>query len=386
MPKTIRNSVYSLATKDDSAELTLYGDIVETVPTDWWTGKPVEGEFITLDTFLQDLDTVKGKKSLAIRLNSYGGDAGVSNTIHNRLRELSKDGTALTCTVDGVAMSGGSLIMCACDTVRVNPSSLIMIHKCWSDLWGSYNADELRDMARTQDAWDNAQIEIYHRKTGIGKTQLSHMMSDTTYMTGREAVEKGFADELIEDEEPVAIAASANGRVLFAKGRAYHLPAGVFAPDSIPTVTPAAQAADEANTQTAEAVEGGKPMTLAEFLAQNPEAQAEINSSVAEAQKAERERVAAIDKIAHLFPAEMVQEAKYGTTACTAEDLAYRGAIEAANTGRSFLSNLAADHKESGVENVSATPAPQNESPEVDAAAAARAAMERFKAMKKEAR
>ena len=127
-------------------------------------------------------------------------------------------------------------------------------------------------------------------------------------------------------------------------------------------------------------------MTLAEFLAQNPEAQAEINSSVAEAQKAERERVAAIDKIAHLFPAEMVQEAKYGTTACTAEDLAYRGAIEAANTGRSFLSNLAADHKESGVENVSATPAPQNESPEVDAAAAARAAMERFKAMKKEAR
>ena len=358
---------------------------METVPVDWWTGEPITGDFITLDTFLSDLETVKGKKSLSIRLNSYGGDAGVSNTIHNRLRDLAREGTALTCTVDGVAMSGGSLIMCACDTVRVNPSSLIMIHKCWTELWGSYNADELRTMARTQDAWDNAQIEIYQRKTGIGKTQLAHMMSDTTYMTGREAVEKGFADELIE-EEPVAIAASANGRVLFAKGRSYRLPAGVFAPDSIPTVTPAAQAADEANIQTAVAVEGGNPMTLAEFLAQNPDAQAELSGSVAEAQKKERERVAEIDKIAHLFPAEMVQEAKYGATACTAEQLAYRGAIEAAKSGRNFLSDMAADHKESGAENVSATPAPQTESAEVDPAAAAREAMKRYTAMKKEAR
>ena len=246
-------------------------------------------------------------------------------------------------------------------------------------------------MARTQDAWDAAQVEIYQRKTGNGKTQLSHMMSDTTYMTGREAVEKGFADELIEDEEPVAIAASANGRVLFAKGRAYHLPAGVFAPDSIPTVATAAQvpttqAADEANTQTAEAVEGGYPMTLAEFLAQNPEAQAELNGSVAEAQKKERERVAEIDKIAHLFPAEMVQEAKYGANACTAEKLAYRGAIEAAKSGRTFLADLEADHKESKAEEVGAVPAPSAESTGMTAEEDAKAAVQRFKAMKKEVR
>ena len=127
-------------------------------------------------------------------------------------------------------------------------------------------------------------------------------------------------------------------------------------------------------------------MTLAEFLAQNPDAQAELSGSVAEAQKKERERVAEIDKIAHLFPAEMVQEAKYGATACTAEQLAYRGAIEAAKSGRNFLSDMAADHKESGVENVSATPAPQTESAEVDPAVAAREAMKRYTAMKKEAR
>ena len=65
-----------------------------------------------------------------------------------------------------------------------------------------------------------------------------HMMSDTTYMTGRVAVEKGFADELIEDAEPVAIAASADGRILYVHGRTIHFAPGMFAPDTIPTVTP----------------------------------------------------------------------------------------------------------------------------------------------------
>ena len=38
------------------------------------------------------------------------------------------------------------------------------------------------------------------------------MMGDTTYMTGRDAVAKKFADTLI-DEEREPIAASADGRV-----------------------------------------------------------------------------------------------------------------------------------------------------------------------------
>ena len=127
----IKRAAYAMATADgQSAEITMYGDIYEQQPTDWW-GDPVEGQFITLTEFLEDLGQIAACKDITIRMNSYGGDAGVSNTIHNRLRELARGGAKLTCVVDGVAMSGGSLIMCACDTVKVNPSSLIMIHKCW---------------------------------------------------------------------------------------------------------------------------------------------------------------------------------------------------------------------------------------------------------------
>ena len=134
-------------------------------------------------------------------MNSYGGDAGASNMIHNRLRELARNGTKLTCIVDGAAMSGGSLIMCACDTVRVNPSSLIMIHNAGPSCGAATTPTSCREQATQQDAWDKMQMEVYTRKTGLSTTVISHLMADTTYMTGREAIDKGFADELIEDAE-----------------------------------------------------------------------------------------------------------------------------------------------------------------------------------------
>lgn len=275
-PVNIRKNAYAMETEDgNSAEITMYGDIYEQQPKNWY-GDPIEGQFITLTEFLSDLERLSKCKEITIRMNSYGGDAGVSNTIHNRLRELARDGATLSCVVDGVAMSGGSLIMCACDHVRVNPSSLIMIHKCWTFLFGGYNADELREQAAQQDAVDRMQIEIYKRKTGLSETVLSHMMRDTTYMTGREAAEKGFADEVIEDAEPLDIAASADGRMLFVGGRQMHLAPGMFAPDTIPTVTP--EAADPALINKTQPVQtggqnGGKTMAknLEELRSENPE-------------------------------------------------------------------------------------------------------------------
>ena len=236
-PLDIKKSVYALASADgDSAELTMYGDIYETWPKDWWTGEPLEGNFITLDEFLDDLYEIRDAKRLTIRMNSYGGDANVANVIHNRLRELSRGGMAITCIVDGVAMSGGSLIMCACDSVEVNPSSLIMIHNCWSFLFGGYNAEELLKQAEALEAVDRMQAAVYERKTGLKQSEILGMMAETTYMTGREAVEKGFADALIEDAEPLSIAASADRRTLYVGSRALHLAPGMRAPAALEAI------------------------------------------------------------------------------------------------------------------------------------------------------
>lgn len=382
--------VYAMATTDgQSAEITMYGDIYEQRPTDWF-GNPVEGEFVLLSDFMEDLEQIASCKEITIRMNSYGGDAGVSITIHNRLRELARGGANLTCIVDGVAMSGGSLIMCACDTVKVNPSSLVMIHKCWTFIFGGYNADEMRELAARNDAWDKAQISIYKRKTGMSDTVLSRMMSETTYMTGGEAMDKGFADEVLEDAEPLGIAASADGRCLFVRGRALHLAPGMFAPDNIPTVNPEASAPDMTNMPRQAKTTGGKEgktmaKNLDELRAENPdlaeqlmaEAKAAVSAaaqtsaaaaSAATVQQAaetaeddpvqiERKRIQDIDALASLYDAETIQAAKYGPDACTAQEMAYRAAQKAAKTGKSYLASMVDDTKDSGAQDVGAASA-----------------------------
>lgn len=383
MKVNIKKPVYAMTSVDgQSAEITMYGDIYETQPVDWWTGEPVEGQFIILTEFLDDLKQISGCKNITIRMNSYGGDAVVAITIHNRLREMAQNGADLTCIVDGVAMSGGSLIMCACDTVRVHPSCLIMIHKCWASLWGGYNADELRELAKTYDAYDKAQVSIYKRKTGLSETVLSHMMGDTTYMTGSQAVEKGFADELIDNAEPLNIAASADGRSLFVRGRQCHLTPGMYAPDTIPTVTPEASAAVETNKPPAQTGKGGNNMNPEELRAQHPDVAAQlvegvravIEASCATTQtpkatnptpapatsgeddpvQAERQRLQEIDALAGLFDADTVNAAKYGDNACSAQEMVYRAAQAAAKQGKKFLTDLNADTDDSGASSVGA--------------------------------
>ena len=369
----------------ENAELTMYGEIVESQPINWWTGELIEGSYIIQSEFLEDLKSLAGAKTLTIRMNSVGGDAGVSILIHNRLRELATQGMELTCIVDGVAMSGGSLIMSACDTVLVNPASIVMIHKCWSSLWGGYNADELKELAARNEAWDKAQVSIYKRKCGLSDMVISNMMAKTTYMTGTEAVEKGFANKVLEDAAPLDIAASADGRSLFVRGRQFHLTPGMFAPDTIPTVTPEAAAPVEANNQKPAQTggqNGGNIMakTLEELRKEDPalaeqlmaEARAAVSASGAPAApaapptpsaqgsvdvdpvQAERQRLQDIDALAGVFDAETIKAAKYGEHPCTAKEMVYAAAQKAAQQGQKFLAALVADTDSSGAQAVGA--------------------------------
>ena len=358
---TKTNHAYAIDRKDDEATLTLYGEIVEQVPVDWWTGEPVEGSFIALDEFLKDIENLIGVKKLTLRIHSYGGDAAVSITIHNRIRELARTGAEITAIVDGVAMSGGSLIMCACDHICVNPSSLVMVHNCISLLFGYYNANEMTEQAKQMTKWDEAQASIYARKTGMSEEAVLAMMAETTYMTGREAVERGFADELIEDAEPLQIAASADGRSVYVGSRQIHLAPGAFAPDFIPTrITE--EKTPIPNTQDSHNDEGGDSM--ADIINATPilPQTEQINpGAISEAVQAERTRIREIDEIASLYSDELVREAKYGESACDARELAYRAACEQARKGQGFLSALDADADASGSAQVGAAAAPAEE-------------------------
>lgn len=94
---------------------------------------------------------------------------------------------------------------------------------------------------------------------------------------------------------------------------------------------------------------------LEELRKENPELAAQVekevkaatladsDSAAKQAAEEERGRIAEIDRIAGLFNDDVVNEAKYGDKACSAQEMAYRAAVKAAETGSDFMKNLKED-------------------------------------------
>ena len=56
-----------------------------------------------------------------------------------------------------------------------------------------------------------------------------------------------------------------------------------------------------------------------------------------------------------------IQAAKYGENPCTAQEMAFRAAMEMAKQGKSFMNQLQADYKESGADGVGSAPASEED-------------------------
>lgn len=354
---------------DDEGEITLYGDVVSQQPVDWWTGEPEPGLFISPEGFMEDLAAVKDKSKITVKLNSCGGDLYTGIAIHNALKALSGE---VNVVVEGIAASAASVIMCAGDTVTVYPGSLIMIHGVSVMLRDYLNIQDMKQLMKGMDASERAVAEIYNAKTGIETDTLRGMMSKETWFTGREALEKGFADTLKEDEAEPEMSMSKDKKVLFCNGVRHNIEGLHNVPGTIPVVahaTPPAVKPGVNKNHTANAAKnkgGNTPMTIEELRVAYPELCAQIEQNAvnaaqtqanAEAVTAERQRLEAIDSIAASIPdPNLVHEAKYGEKPCTAQELCFRVMQQSAASGQQFLTNYKADGDASGAANVGAAP------------------------------
>lgn len=352
---------------EDEGEITLYGDVMSQQPVDWWTGEPEPGLYITPEGFMEDLAAVKDKGHITVKLNSCGGDLYTGIAIHNALKALSGE---VNVVVEGIAASAASVIMCAGDTVTVYPGSLVMIHGVSVVLWDSLNIQDMKQLIKGMDASERAVAEIYDGKTGLGVDTLRSMMTKETWMTGREALDKGFADAIKEDENNPDMSMSHDRKVLYVNGVGHNVEGLRNIPGTIPLqrAKPAARpAANKRPTNKAAKPEGGKNhMTLDELKAQEPDLVSQIEQAATNAAKAqtntdavtaERQRLAAIDSIASSIPdQQMVYDAKYGDNPCTAQELCFRVMQQSAAAGQQFLANYAADGATSGAASVGAAP------------------------------
>ena len=355
---------------DDEGEITLYGEVVSSQPTDWWTGEALPGLYITPEGFLEDLETVKGKSKITVKLNSVGGDLYTGIAIHNAIKGLAGTKKII---VEGIAASAASVIMCSGDEVAVYPGSLVMIHGVSGLFYDYYNITELKQVIKGFDAAERAIAEIYSAKTGTDVETLRSMMTKETWMTGKEAIDKGFANTLLEGSDPQMVM-SADKSVLLVNGIKHSIKGLHNIPGSIPvkSVSPAAPKSSAAGIEKPINQGGKKTMTLEEMRQQYPELVAQIEAAAQatatnEAITAERNRIRDIESIeAAVGDPQLVADAKYGEKPCTAAELSLKAMQKQAKLGTQHLDNSAKDFKASGAEGVGAAPNSGNKDDETD--------------------
>ena len=97
----------------------------------------------------------------------------------------------------------GSVIAMACDTLIMPENAMMMIHRPWGIQGG--DADSMRRYAELLDKVEDTLVTAYTTKTGKSADEIKTMLAAETWLTGAEAVEQGFADQLAQ---PLQMAAS----------------------------------------------------------------------------------------------------------------------------------------------------------------------------------
>ena len=347
--------------KGYEADVYLYGEVVESRPFNPWTGKKAEGNFIELSGFLKDFERLKTMDKVTFRINSVGGEVYSGIAIYNHIRELK--GYTVT-KVDGLAASAASVIFQAGEERVMNSGAQMMIHGASSMLFGYYNLADIAEVKQALESINNSIAKIYSNYSPKSERELLEAMKRTTWLTADEAVEWGLADSVSDTKAAERKVAVWNKNALMGMGMM--LPVGYEwedsekeedktmdikelkekYPDLVDEIRKEVKA--EADTMMNEA------QAKAETVLKEVESKhvSEMENTVTEALKKDRERMKEIDSIADIVgDRALVEKAKYEDN-MTAEQLALYAMKAQAKAGEAFLKKREADLKTAGVENV----------------------------------
>ena len=367
------NQAYMIAKSDNGhhVDINLYGEVVQKTPIDWWTGEAVDGLYISLNDFLKDLDSLKDADSVTFHINSIGGDVSAGLSIYNRIRALNAETTTI---VDGLAASAASVIAQAGDKRLVSLGAQTMIHGASTLMVGYYNDQDLQRVDEGIKTVNKSLADLYAERSGKDSAEILEMMEAETWMTPDEAVENGFADEVIGREEPIVDKVEGMKNALVVNGVLHRFGKIPLPSMSVNSTLAQSQIVSGSEPPTIDnslhSKEGGNlKMTLEEMRESYPElvkqiedeavsaactkSEADVQASVQDALKAERERIKEIDSIAQMVgDPEMVNKAKYEEPV-NASELALKAMQAQQAAGNTYVRNRAEEMKET--EDVTAT-------------------------------
>ena len=162
-----------------NGELLLYGFVGES----YW------GEGFTALEVQEALTEHGWSNDVTVRVNSGGGYIDDGIAIYNALTAHKGQ---VTMIVDAVAASAASVIAMAGDEIVMRSGAMMMIHDPAGYAFGT--AEDHEKSCALLDKQADQMASIYADRSGQAVEDVRQAMKDTTWMTGDEAVEQGYAD------------------------------------------------------------------------------------------------------------------------------------------------------------------------------------------------
>ncbi len=191
---------FSAEAKGDTLEIT----IMDVIGGGFWY------EGVTAKSIKRALDANPSAKNITVLLDSPGGDVFDGVTIHNLLKRSKAE---VTVEVLGEASSAASIIAQGASPgkLKMAVGTMMMVHK--ASTYAAGNASDMRDVADALETLDEGLVDIYaSRNKTTSREDILAMVDEETWMTAKEAVEKGFADEVFDvvGDKPATKKASAS--------------------------------------------------------------------------------------------------------------------------------------------------------------------------------
>lgn len=304
MPRDIFRLAYNVhmeAENSDTAEVMLYGEIVEDGPK-WWKWSEEDKSAADFDKAIKDV-LKAGAKKLLLRINSPGGVCTESVAMRSILANAGFE--EINIRIEGMCASAATDIATLPGAhVAIAEGSEYMIHNPWCYALG--NANELEHTIDRLRNIEKMSRGFYMKRTGQAEEQIKEWMDAETWFTADQAVEYGFADEVLEAEVKgeTPAAACVTSRVMATMRNLYKaVPEQIAEKDTepaapTPTVSheaPVAGASTEINQHEEEHdTMDIKDINVDQLRAENPALLEQIQQSAVAAERARQDEIDAL--------------------------------------------------------------------------------------------
>ena len=193
---------YNIKSQNNTTGIYIYGEIIG--GSDKWDESDV-----TFDDFKNALDDMNNGDTLEMYINSPGGSVFTTQGIVNMINRCKKTkNIKVVSYIDGLGASCASWLPMVADEVYVYNTSMLMVHKPMSSLFGANANDMQAEIELLNKLENDIMIPIYMSKAtdNLTEDKLKDMMSKETWLNAKEIQELFNVTLIEEDREIVACA------------------------------------------------------------------------------------------------------------------------------------------------------------------------------------